>query len=89
MPLNGFGRLLDQPNTVGAVGIQDNYSYPTAADVKIMKGETHEIHLICDVADPNGSTNYDAAPIGSLYIWILAGSVDLLIKTDATTWTAT
>jgi len=46
-----------------------------------------EFHHIYDSADPNGSTDYDAAPIGSLYTRTLAGSVTSFIKTDATTWT--
>lgn len=62
------------------------YTATTTVDFIILKGATQTVHWIWDVADPNASTNYDAAPIGSLYFWILAGSVTSFIKTNATTW---
>lgn len=49
-------------------------------------GTLHTIHDLFDTADPNGSTNYDAAPIGSTYRRLLAGSVKLFLKTTATVW---
>lgn len=63
------------------------YTVTTTSDWITFKGASREFDLILDIADPNGSTNYDAAPIGSLYIWILAGSVAVFVKEDATTWT--
>lgn len=67
----------------------NKYTVATTADWTTLKGPNQSIDLIVDAADPNASTNYDAAPIGSLYIWTTAGSVDLYVKTNATTWTAT
>lgn len=63
------------------------YTGTTTSDWRTEKGTNQSIDLILDIADPNGSTNYDAAPIGSLYVWILAGSVAVFVKEDATTWT--
>ncbi len=50
-------------------------------------GNLYEVHHLYDTAEPDGTTNYDAAPIGSLYTRTLAGSVKLFIKTTASTWT--
>ena len=80
--------MSEQPSQVGA-GFYSNYDYPSTADVQVLKGPNWEVHNIFDSADPNGSTNYDAAPIGSTYTRILAGSVERYFKADATTWTAT
>ena len=68
------------------VSEENKYTAVTVLDWLTFKGKNQTFDLLAGVADPNGSTNYDAAPIGSLYIWILAGSVNLEIKTDATTW---
>ncbi len=79
-----MGRLYMQHHSADEGTKYDN---TTTVDWVTLKGANQSIDLVADVADPNGSTNYDEAPIGSLYFWILAGSVTSFIKTDATTWT--
>jgi hypothetical protein len=47
-------------------------------------GNLRTVHHLYDDEDPNGSTNYDAAPIGSIYTNISTGKQ--FTKTAASTW---
>lgn len=50
-------------------------------------GTIHEIHFLVDDADPNGSTAYDSAPLGSLFVRTTTATPQLYIKTASSTWT--
>ena len=52
------------------------FTSATTADWIRLKGPNQEVYIIVDDADPNGSTNYDAAGVGSLFIRTSAGSAD-------------
>ena len=66
--------------------LPNKYTVPTTADWLTLKGPNQSADIIVDDIDPNASTNYDAAAIGSLYIWNKAGDVRLFIKTTTTVW---
>lgn len=69
-------------------GTNYGYDYPAGAKVLPLFGGQDKaavIHLIIYGGAP--STNFNAAPVGSLFIRTDAGNVALLQKTDATTWT--
>ena len=61
-------------------------TYPTTCLGYVVLGdETTKIHIIVGSADP--STNYNNAPLGSLFICNGAGAVKLYIHTVVGTWT--
>jgi len=66
--------------------LANKYTSVTTADWFTLKGANYSIDFICDTADPNATTNYDEAPIGSEYTRISAGNVKKYIKTTATAW---
>lgn len=64
------------------------YDYPAGAKVLPLFGGQDKAavaHLIFYGGDP--STNFNAAPIGSIFIRNDAGNVGVSFKADATTWT--
>lgn len=64
----------------------NKYTFPTTCLGYFALGdETTKILVILGSAAP--STNYDNAPLGSLFILTTAGSVKLYIYTAASTWT--
>lgn len=66
---------------------ENRQSYPTTCQgYAVLGNDTYKIHIIVGTGAP--STDYNNAPLGSLYIKSDA-TVDLYIKTAATSWTAT
>ncbi|MGR3218214.1 MAG: hypothetical protein ACUZ8H_00160 [Candidatus Anammoxibacter sp.] len=63
------------PNKYAAVSTLDWYT---------VKGPNHSYDVLIDSADPNASTNYDAAPISSKYSRSSNG--DEYVKISATVW---
>lgn len=65
--------------------IPNKYTAVSTLDWYTVKGPNHSYDVLIDSADPNASTNYDAAPIGSEYTRSSSG--DKYTKTSTTVWT--
>ena len=88
MPLtNAFGRLVLSYGENASAEFQEEYGYPSTADVAVFDGDNNgHVHVIVDTVDPNASSNYDKAPFGSLYIRKDSTNSKIFIKNASTSW---
>lgn len=87
--MRGIPLLLAAGNDLDGTASASGYNYPAGAKVLPLFGgqdNSAVIHLIIYGGAP--STNFNAAPIGSIFIRNDAGNVGVSFKADATTWTA-